>query len=66
MNVYTFIVHLGYTDERKGLWRETCTGLRSQLSDPYLRAMFAFLTDDADSYDPVLVRNKIIACVHRS
>lgn len=30
--------------------------LRSQLTDPYLRAMFAFLTDDADSFDPVLVR----------
>ncbi|XP_068202400.1 GATOR2 complex protein MIOS-A [Palaemon carinicauda] len=49
----------GYTEERKGLWRETCTGLRSQLSDPYLRAMFAFLTDDADSYDPVLSETEI-------
>ncbi|KAK3891191.1 hypothetical protein Pcinc_004907 [Petrolisthes cinctipes] len=44
----------GYTEERKGLWRDTCTSLRSQLTDPYLRAMFAFLTDDADSYEPVL------------
>lgn len=44
----------GYTEERKGLWRETCVNLRAQLTDPYLRAMFAFLTDDADSFDPVL------------
>ncbi|XP_042242958.1 GATOR complex protein MIOS-A-like [Homarus americanus] len=44
----------GFTEERKGLWRETCMSLRSQLTDPYLRAMFAFLTDDADSYEPVL------------
>lgn len=44
----------GYTEERKALWRETCISLRSQLTDPYLRAMFAFLTDDADSFDPVL------------
>ncbi|CAL4060750.1 unnamed protein product, partial [Meganyctiphanes norvegica] len=44
----------GFTEERKALWRETCTNLRSQLTDPYLRAMFAFLTGDADTYDPVL------------
>ncbi|KAK7083685.1 hypothetical protein SK128_028073 [Halocaridina rubra] len=49
----------GYTEDRKGLWRETCTVLRSQLRDPYLRAMFAFLTDDADSYDPVLGETEI-------
>lgn len=34
--------------------------LRSQLTDPYLRAMFAFLTDDADSFDPVLVSNNVL------
>ncbi|XP_037785674.1 GATOR complex protein MIOS-like [Penaeus monodon] len=44
----------GFTEDRKALWRETCMMLRSQLTDPYLRAMFAFLTDDADSFDPVL------------
>ncbi|MPC34163.1 WD repeat-containing protein mio-A [Portunus trituberculatus] len=48
------ILQRGYTEERKALWRETCISLRSQLTDPYLRAMFAFLTDDADSFDPVL------------
>lgn len=50
----------GFTEDRKALWRETCMMLRSQLTDPYLRAMFAFLTDDADSFDPVLVSNNVV------
>ncbi|XP_069184860.1 GATOR2 complex protein MIOS isoform X3 [Procambarus clarkii] len=49
----------GFTEERKGLWRETCVHLRSHLTDPYLRAMFAFLTDDADSYEPVLGETEV-------
>ncbi|XP_076029287.1 GATOR complex protein mio [Oratosquilla oratoria] len=50
----TAMAMAGFTDERKALWRDTCINLRAHLVDPYLRAVFAFLTGDADSYDPVL------------
>ena len=46
----------GYTDERNSLWREMCSSLRSQLRNPYLLVMFAFLTSEPGSYDGVLVR----------
>ncbi|XP_014672958.1 PREDICTED: WD repeat-containing protein mio-like [Priapulus caudatus] len=43
----------GFTEEKKTLWREMCSELRTQLSSSYLRAMFAFLTCD-DAYEEVL------------
>lgn len=46
----------GYTEERNALWRMTCASLCSQLTDPYLKTMFAFLIGDRESYDDVLVR----------
>lgn len=45
----------GYTDEKNSLWREMCSTLRLQLNNPYLCAMFAFLTSESGSYDGVLV-----------
>lgn len=45
----------GYTDEKNSLWREMCSSLRLQLNNPYLCAMFAFLTSESGSYDGVLV-----------
>lgn len=45
----------GFSEERTTLWRELCQKSRSQLSDPYLRATFGFLTADNDSYENVLV-----------
>ncbi|CAJ0958111.1 unnamed protein product [Ranitomeya imitator] len=44
----------GYTDEKNSLWREMCSSLRNQLSNPYLAVMFAFLTSDPGCYDTVL------------
>lgn len=44
----------GYTPDKNTLWREMSNTLRPELRDPYLRAMFAFLTCDDDSYDVVL------------
>ncbi|XP_056374911.1 GATOR complex protein MIOS isoform X2 [Hyla sarda] len=44
----------GYTDEKNSLWREMCSSLRNQLSNPYLAVMFAFLTSDPGCYDAVL------------
>ncbi|XP_054286757.1 GATOR complex protein MIOS [Macrosteles quadrilineatus] len=44
----------GYTDTKSSLWRELCMSSRTNLSDPYLRAIFAFLTAEGDNYDGVL------------
>lgn len=44
----------GFSEDINSMWRESCLKCRSQLSDPYLRATFAFLTAD-DSYENVLV-----------
>lgn len=45
----------GFSEDRNSMWRESCLKSRCQLSDPYLRATFAFLTADNDSYENVLV-----------
>lgn len=37
------------------MWRELCSRTREKLTDPYLRAAFAFLTCDTESHDAVLV-----------
>ncbi|KAJ8676074.1 hypothetical protein QAD02_011860 [Eretmocerus hayati] len=44
----------GFSEDKNSMWRELCLKSRSQLSDPYLRATFAFLTADNDSYENVL------------
>ncbi|KAJ6634489.1 GATOR complex protein MIOS [Pseudolycoriella hygida] len=43
----------------KSLWRTQCITALSQISDPHLRALFAFLTPDNDSYDIVLKESGI-------
>lgn len=45
----------GFTDDKNSMWRKMCASTKSQLSDPYLRAMFSFLTADNYTYDHVLV-----------
>jgi hypothetical protein len=45
----------GFSEDKNSMWRELCLKSRSQLSDPYLRATFAFLTADNDTYESVLV-----------
>lgn len=45
----------GFTDDKSSMWRKMCSSTKSQLSDPYLRAMFSFLTADNYTYDQVLV-----------
>ncbi|OXU30787.1 hypothetical protein TSAR_008781 [Trichomalopsis sarcophagae] len=47
----------GFSEDKNSMWRELCLKSRSQLSDPYLRATFAFLTADNDSYESVLNEN---------
>nr|CAD7592141.1 unnamed protein product [Timema genevievae] len=44
----------GFSDDRNSMWRELCLKSLSQLTDPYLRAMFAFLTAENGNYDAML------------
>ncbi|XP_050420341.1 GATOR complex protein MIOS isoform X3 [Adelges cooleyi] len=44
----------GYSPDKYSMWRELCSKTREKLTDPYLRAAFAFLTSDSDSHDTVL------------
>jgi len=37
------------------MWRESCSKTREKLTDPYLRAAFAFLTSETESHEAVLV-----------
>ncbi|KAG4079310.1 hypothetical protein HA402_008002 [Bradysia odoriphaga] len=43
----------------KSLWRSQCITALSQIVDPHLRALFAFLTPDNDSHDIVLKESGI-------
>ncbi|CAB3376755.1 Hypothetical predicted protein [Cloeon dipterum] len=50
----------GYTDDKNSIWRDLCQPDKTQLADPYLRSMFAFLTAEKDNYDNVLVNLHIL------
>ena len=56
----------GFTDNRDTLWQEMCANQRGTLSDPYLRATFAFLTSPSEKYELVLVRFQFIFFSFRS
>ena len=45
----------GFTDDKNSLWKEMCSSYSMELSHPYLRAMFDFLTTDSEFYNEVLV-----------
>ena len=45
----------GFTDDKNTLWKEMCGPFSTQLHDPCLRAMFAFLVNGSGDYDAVLV-----------
>lgn len=44
----------GFSDDRNSNWKQYCSVLRTKLNDPYLRALFAFLTSENFNYDNVL------------
>ncbi|BES96654.1 missing oocyte, meiosis regulator, homolog (Drosophila) [Nesidiocoris tenuis] len=44
----------GYSNDNESVWRDACIASRLKLNDPYLRAVFAFLTADSDNYNSVL------------
>jgi hypothetical protein len=52
----------GYTQEKSGLWRDLCSTLYPKLENPYLRAIFAFLTASADEKDEVLAHTGMKLC----
>ncbi|XP_076467214.1 GATOR2 complex protein MIOS-like [Babylonia areolata] len=55
MNLHAVAMALaGYSEHNNPLWRQTCGSQRSQLSSPYLRAVFAFLASATDYYEDVL------------
>lgn len=47
----------GFSFEKSAIWRSQCATAQKQISDPHLRAMFAFLTPDNGSFDKVLVNS---------
>lgn len=49
----------GFSDDKSSMWRELCVQSRTRLTDPYLQAMFAFLTAENENYDSVLLENGI-------
>lgn len=51
----------GYTGERTSMWREMCQTLKGQLTNPYMKAMFAFLTSDPDtSFHEIIYDKELI------
>lgn len=51
----------GYTGERTSMWREMCQTLKSRLTNPYMKAMFAFLTSDSDtSFHEIIYDKELI------
>ncbi|KAK9890772.1 hypothetical protein WA026_012117 [Henosepilachna vigintioctopunctata] len=47
----------GFCDDKNSTWKQFCSVLRTKLTDPYLKAMFSFLTADNYNYDNVLNEN---------
>ncbi|XP_065221938.1 GATOR2 complex protein MIOS-B [Planococcus citri] len=50
----------GYTTDKKSLWRELCPTTKEQLSDPYLKAAFAFLVDQSKTFEHVLCETDML------
>lgn len=45
----------GFSDDKNSMWRQFCASPKTKLNDPYLRAMFSFLTAENNNYDNILV-----------
>lgn len=52
----------GYSEEKQTLWRKTCSTLLHKLTDPYLRAIFAFLSCDEEGYKDILEMKDLNLC----
>lgn len=45
----------GFSFDKSAIWRTQCATAQTQINDPHLRTMFAFLIPDSPTYDKVLV-----------
>ncbi|VDI39836.1 WD repeat-containing protein mio [Mytilus galloprovincialis] len=52
----------GYSEDKQTLWRKTCSALLHKLTDPYLRAIFAFLSCEKDNYQEILDMKDLNLC----
>lgn len=55
----------GYTGERTSMWREMCQTLKGQLTNPYMKAMFAFLTSESHTDFHEIIYDKDLILVDR-
>ena len=46
----------GYTGKEGGLWTSMCSELTATLRNPYLKALFQFLTSEDVGYEAIIVR----------
>ncbi|CAL8072972.1 unnamed protein product [Orchesella dallaii] len=49
----------GFSDDQNSLWRELALAKFNQLSDPYIRAIFAFLTEADSNYETILHESEL-------
>lgn len=45
----------GFNEDKTALWKELAQSNCNQLNDPYIRAIFAFLTESDTNYETILV-----------
>lgn len=45
----------GFTDDKNSIWKQFCSMAKQKLTDPYLKAIFSFLTAENHNYESVLV-----------
>lgn len=50
----------GFSDDQNSLWRELALAKFNHLADPYIRAIFAFLTESDSNYETILVKTQTI------
>lgn len=51
----------GFSDDSSSVWKQFCSTSKSKLVDPYLKAMFGFLTAENYNYDAVLVSRTLVS-----
>lgn len=50
----------GYSENKQALWSKNCKSLSAKLQNPYLRAIFAFLTTEDTAFSNVLVETGML------
>lgn len=52
----------GYSEDKHTLWKKTCSSLLHKLTDPYLRAIFAFLSCEKEDFQEILDMRDLNLC----